>query len=107
MVEGNILVWIEENLRNEVLDPIMIGITESGNSGLFWIALCLVLLCFKSTRRAGIYASFAMAASFVFNNLFLKNIVARTRPYEVVEGLSRIIEKQHEFLYFYRESGYK
>ena len=33
----------------------------------------------------------------MFPYLFLKNVVARTRPYEVVEGLTRLIEKQSDY----------
>ena len=31
------------------------------------------------------------------NNVLLKNLVARTRPYEVVDGLHRIIEAQSDY----------
>lgn len=39
----------------------------------------------------------SLVGSVVVNNLFLKNVVARTRPYEVVEGLTRLIEKQSDY----------
>ena len=34
-----------------------------------------------------------MLASFILNNLFLKNLVARTRPYEVIDGLTLLVDK--------------
>ena len=38
--------------------------------------------------------TFSLLGSLLLNNLLLKNLVARIRPYETVEGLSRIIEAQ-------------
>lgn len=35
--------------------------------------------------------------TFIVNNLFIKNLVARTRPYMVVEGLTILIERPGEF----------
>ena len=46
-----------------------------------------------------------LAVTFLINNIILKNIIARTRPYEVVEGLNRIIGAQSDFISTPSRSG--
>ncbi|MCD8337033.1 MAG: phosphatase PAP2 family protein [Lachnospiraceae bacterium] len=86
-MEADILLFIQENIRNPFLNPVFKAITHLGDGGFFWIALTVFLLCFPKTRRAGIYSVCALLGSLLVNNLILKNLVNRTRPYEVIEGL--------------------
>lgn len=80
-----ILWWIRENLTNPFLDTVMPYITSLARHGEFWILLALILLCFKKTRKAGVAMGIAMALGFLVGNIGLKNIIARTRPYDMVE----------------------
>ncbi len=96
-LEGEFLLWIQEQIRNDVLTPVLTFITHLGDAGIFWIILTLLLLILPKTRKAGIVCAFALFASFIINNLILKNVIARVRPYEAIEGLNRIIEKQADF----------
>ena len=94
--ESNILLWIQECLRSDFLDPIVKFITHSGDHGYLWIGLLLVLFCIPKTRKAAILGAFTLILTFVVTNLCLKPMIGRTRPYEVIEGLTRIIEKQSD-----------
>ena len=49
-IEFEILYKIQE-LRNPILDSIMIVITRFGDGGIGWIVLGILLLCFKKTRK--------------------------------------------------------
>lgn len=89
--DGGILLWIQDNLRFDWLTPVMKAITFLGDSGWFWIALALVLCCFRSTRRAGIAAGIALLLSLLVNNICLKPLIDRTRPYELIEGLAILV----------------
>lgn len=81
-IEGQILVWIQNNIRQDWLTPIMRIITLFGDYGVFWIATCVVLLCIPKTRkRAGIPASCSLALNAVLTNLWLKRMVNRVRPF--------------------------
>ncbi len=93
-LDGNLLLWIQENVRNELLTPIMIFITHLGDGGRCWIVLAALLLLIKKTRATGILMGISLCGSLIVNNLLLKNLVARIRPYEAVEGLHRMIEAQ-------------
>lgn len=93
-LDGVALLWIQENLRNEFLTPIVTFITHLGDHGYLWIALLLVLFVIPKTRKAGLIGAAALLMTFIVNNLILKNLIARVRPYEVIEGLKILIGKQ-------------
>lgn len=95
-LDGNILLWIQDYIRNGFCTPILTCITSLGNSGAIWLVISIALLFFKKTRKVGIMALIAIAGSYLINNLCLKNLVARTRPYEVIDGLKILVEKQKD-----------
>lgn len=92
-MEADILLWIQKYIRNSGLSPVMEAVTHLGDFGLFWILMMIVLVLYQKTRKAGIAVGIALLGSFVFNNLLLKNLVARTRPYEVIDGLHLLVGK--------------
>ena len=84
-LDGNILLWIQEHVRQDALTPVIKFITHLGDAGWFWITLAVVLLILKKTRKIGLLTGCSLLVSFL------------TRPYEVVEGLHRMIEAQPDF----------
>ncbi|BCN31169.1 phosphatase PAP2 family protein [Anaeromicropila herbilytica] len=96
-MDGNILIFIQEHLRSPIVTPIFRFITSLGNKGAIWIILSIALLCFKKTRKTGILAIIALFLSLLIDNILLKNIVARTRPYEIVNGLHILINKPSDY----------
>ena len=96
-IDGNILLFIQEYLRAEWMTPIWKFITSLGNAGWFWIVLTIILLIPEKTRKIGIASLVSLAIGTIITNVALKNIVARTRPYEVVEGLTLLVGKAHDF----------
>ncbi len=96
-MEPNILLWIQDNLRNDVLTPFFVVITSLGNAGILWILISAGLLIPKKTRKVGILCVAALLFSFLIDNVLLKNLVARTRPYEVIEGLTYLVKKPVDY----------
>lgn len=96
-LEGPILLWIQEYVRNDLLTPGVTFLTHLGDAGFIWIVLTVLCLVFAKTRRNGILMLFSLLLNFLANNMILKNLLARARPYEVVEGLHRIIEAQSDY----------
>ena len=96
--EGGILLWLQQ-LRAPVADAFFVWYTRLGNTGLVWIALSLLLLLFRRTRKTGVLALLAMLLGFVCCNLTLKPLVARLRPWLVVEGLQALVAEHdpHSF----------
>lgn len=95
-IDGQILLFIQEHIRNTLCDVFFKNITHLGDAGIFWILLTIVLLCFKQTRKAGIYSACGLILSLIVNNLILKNLIGRVRPYELVEGLNCIVGPAHD-----------
>ena len=85
------LVWIAQNIRNGLLDPLMMFYTKLGDAGLLFIALGLVMLLFKPTRKAGFSALCAMIIGLVVVNLTIKPLVNRPRPWVVIEGFEYLV----------------
>lgn len=96
-LDGNILLWIQENLRKEFLNPIVTFLTSLGDAGWFWIMLCVLMLFSKQSRKTGMTGLVALLIGFLITNLCLKNMVMRVRPYEMVEGLELIGKKAVDF----------
>jgi len=87
------LLLVIQSLRMDWLNSLVEGYTTLGNAGLLWIVLSLVLLCRKSTRRAGACGLLALALGFLCTNVALKNLVGRTRPWLDVPGLIPLVEE--------------
>ena len=95
--DSSILLWIQNNVRSDFLTPIMKVITHLGDKGILWIAVTLLLLYLRKTRKVGVRCLVSMVIGLVITNLIIKNWVARVRPYEVIQGLECIIEKAHDW----------
>ncbi len=74
--------WISAHLWNAFLDTVMAVISLTGEGGIIWIAFALILLCFKKTRKIGLCMGAALLFMLVVNNIILKNVFARPRPYD-------------------------
>ena len=72
-------------------------ITHLGDKGWIWIVISILLLIFPKTRKVGIMSACALMFSLIVNNMFLKNVIARTRPYDAIEGLRTIVRAQSDF----------
>lgn len=90
-VEGVFLLWVQETLRNGVTDPVLSLYTKLGDAGLLWIVLCVLLALCPKTRRAGLTGGLALAFSLLFTNVLIKNLVGRTRPWLILEGLTPLV----------------
>ena len=63
------------------MTPFMNFVSFFGYHGLCMIAVGVILLLFKKTRRHGVTALIAILFGFITTNLFLKKVIARPRPY--------------------------
>jgi len=87
-----VLRWITENLRTPMLNKIIVFYTKLGNAGWLFILIALILLWKKATRRAGASALTSMTLGLVATNLILKPLVARPRPWVVMENFSSLVD---------------
>ena len=96
-LDGGFLLFLQESVRNPILDNIMIFITSLGNGGMIWIAATIALLIPKKTRKAGVVSAVALLGSLIINNNIVKNIVQRPRPFVTFTDLQIIIPIPSEF----------
>ena len=96
-LEGPVLLWIQEVVRSDMLTPFVTVLTHLGDSGFIWIVLTVLALMIARTRTTGVLMACSLLLNTLCNNVLLKNMVARTRPYEVVPGLVRVIEAQTDY----------
>ena len=56
-------------------------ITMLGDKGIIWLLLGAIMLCFKKTRVSGFIMLAALGLGIVLNDLVIKNIFERSRPF--------------------------
>ena len=91
-MDERVLMFVHDSLRSAVLNPIMTVITYLGSAGAIWILLGVLLLLWKKRRVEGVYVLAALLMCLLLNNLLLKNLVARARPFEVISGIEMLIK---------------
>ena len=90
-MDAGALLWIQEQVRCPALNPLIELYTNLGEGGLLWIAVSLALLLRRKTRRAGCLALVALLGCYAVNDLLLKELFARPRPFLTVDGLEILI----------------
>jgi len=93
-IDESILLWVQDNLRSDKITPYIKTLTRLGDYGLLWIGFSLLLMFNKDTRKAGRLSLISICVCFMLNNMVIKNIVDRDRPYEVLNELKILIERQ-------------
>lgn len=96
-MEKNILLWIQDYVRNVFLNPVMKFITSLGNAGFIWIVIAVILCVIVRYRKTGVTCIAALLWSLFINNLFLKHFIARSRPFDVISGLEPLIARPTDF----------
>lgn len=87
----SILTYIQEFFRTNFLTFFFEEITDLGNGGWFWLVLGLGLMAKKKTRLPGFLVLAAVAASGAVNNLVLKTLVDRARPFLADPGIHNLV----------------
>lgn len=96
-IDFSVLHWLDKNLQNPFLDPLMIFVSLLGNGGVIWIVLALVLLCFKKYRLTAIKVLLALLLVLVIYNNGLKVWVGRLRPFQIDPNIELLIKEPGEF----------
>ncbi len=78
----SVFQWVQ-TIHGGFLDKLMVIITSLGEGGIIFIAVALALMCTKKYRKAGVAIIVALLVMEVGNNLILKTIFARPRPFNL------------------------
>lgn len=93
-MDENIILWVQEHIRSPKMTPVIRVLTHLGDFGLLWISISMALIVSRKTRKTGIMSLAAISLCFFINNMLLKNIIDRDRPYDVVDNLDILIGRQ-------------
>ena len=95
--DADALLYIQEFLRFPFLTAIMVFFSKIGDSGIVWIFTGLILLIPKRTRRGGFDVLMCLAVAYIINDLVIKELVARVRPYDTIESLKILVSPLTSF----------
>ena len=98
LFEINILYWIREHLTCPFLDWLMPPLSALSAHGEIWILLAAVLMGIPKTRRVGVTMGVTLLLGYLIGNLGLKNLIARVRPYDVVD-VPLLVAHLHDFAF--------
>lgn len=79
-LDEGILFFIQEYMKNPILDRLMVFITSLGNAGFLWILVAFLLLCQKRSQKIGIPFLCAIALAMVLSDEVFKHLFSRIRP---------------------------
>ncbi len=90
--EIEFLEWIDRVFHSSDLwNQIVKYFSITNEIGLLWIVFGIVLLCQKKYRKIGLVMLISLLAGFIINDLVLKKIIMRPRPYEKSETLTNFV----------------
>lgn len=85
--EAQILLWMQENIRIEILDAIMPFLSMINNAGILAMLTVVVLLVWKRYRYVGAAAFVSLGVEFLLVNVLIKPLAERVRPFYENESL--------------------
>lgn len=94
--DGSLLIKFQHLTVHDSLTPIVKVFTHLGDVGIMWIVIAVLLMFFKRTRKYGLLMFASLVLTYLVNNLLLKDLIDRARPYEMLDNVQRLIGKQHD-----------
>lgn len=95
-VDLEILLFIQEHIRCAVLTPFMRFFSLIGEVGAIWVIIGLILCLYPRTRMGGFYMLLSLVLGFMLNNIIIKNVFQRPRPYvthpEIISLMGEVSE---------------
>lgn len=92
-IDAVIYTWVD-NIRvlgGPVLDSIMTFITHLGDTpGIIWFVIGICLLIPRKTRKLGVFLFAGLAFAGLINNVVLKDLIQRERPFLLWEKYSDV-----------------
>ncbi len=102
--EIDFLKWIDNTLHgSDFINQLIKYFSVLNDIGLLWIIVGLILVITKKYRKFGILFLITILFGWILNDVILKNIIGRPRPFEKNEQLSDFVYSmfvRHENLGF-------
>lgn len=89
----SVFEWVQ-SIHSSFLTTLMVIITTLGDEGIIFIAMGIVLLLTKKYRKLGVATLAALVVMVICNNLVLKEIFERVRPFYIFDLDALLADKQ-------------
>lgn len=96
-IDFSILSFIQDNLRCELLDRLMVFLSIIGEGGLVWFLIAIPMLFFKKTRTCGVVMILSMGLVLVFGEFVMKNLFCRVRPCNIDTTVEMLVKRPKSF----------
>ena len=96
-IDFSILSFIQENLRCELLDHLMVFLSLIGEGGLVWFLISVPMLFFKKTRVCAVVMIVSMGLVLVFGEFIMKNVFCRVRPCNVDTTFEMLVKRPKSY----------
>jgi undecaprenyl-diphosphatase len=91
------ILQFTQNLHSGALDAAMVFFSAIGNAGAVWLLAAAALSARRKTRARGVTLLVCLALCALVNNLILKRLLARPRPFDVLPWLTTLIARPADF----------
>lgn len=92
------ILYAIQNIRTPFLDKFFVVITSiPGNYGQMWVALGIILLIFKKTRKCGLTILFSYLMVYGLGQYLLKDLIARPRPCHLDQTIELLIKRPSSY----------
>ena len=96
-LDFRILNGIQGYARCDFLDWFFPRFNSLGEKGWLYIVVVIVFLSMAKYRKWGVSLSFSLICGLVFGNVMIKNLVGRTRPYNLVEHFQLLVSPLSDY----------
>ena len=93
----SVINFFQSHLQCGFLDVFFKIFTYLGNTGIIWIVVGAVMLFFKTTRKTGFMVLVGLLIGVLVGNLFLKNLIARPRPFQELTDITLKISEPNGY----------
>lgn len=94
-IDEQLLLLIQEHMKNPVLDRIMVFVTSLGNNWLIWIIIALLLLLIKRYQKCSVFLLCSIMIANILCDHILKPIFDRARPFHHFPEIAMLIHRPH------------
>ena len=96
-LDFSILDFIQQNLRCDFLDSLMVFLSLVGEGGLVWFLIAVPMLFFKKSRACAVVMIVSMGLSLLLGEFLLKNLIGRVRPCNINTEIELLIKRPQSF----------
>ncbi|MBQ2972706.1 MAG: phosphatase PAP2 family protein [Ruminococcus sp.] len=96
-IDFSILDFIQNNLRCDILDKIMVFLSLIGEGGIVWFMIAVPMLFFKKSRICGVVMILSMGITLLLGEFLLKNLIGRVRPCNINTEIEMLVKRPRSF----------